>query len=85
MPTLHIDTDRLAAALDAAIGAGLAGVVATVSVDGETVFAEGRGVLVPFRDPDALGAALRGLLRDPDRLAEFLEKTSKPSPKKGAR
>ena len=44
MPTLHIDTDRLAAALDAAIGAGLAGVVATVSVDGETVFAEGRGV-----------------------------------------
>ena len=37
----------------------------------EELLAEGRGVLVPFRDPDALGAALRDLLRDPGRLVEM--------------
>lgn len=44
MSTRTIDTDRLASSLDAAIAGGLLGAVATVSVDGETVFADARGV-----------------------------------------
>ena len=51
-----------------AFGNGKA-VVSTPFWHAEELLAEGRGVLVPFRDPDALGAALRDLLRDPGRLA----------------
>ena len=51
-----------------AFGNGKA-VVSTPFWHAEELLAEGRGVLVPFCDPDAFGAALRGLLRDPGRLA----------------
>ena len=51
-----------------AFGNGKA-VVSTPFWHAEELLAEGRGVLVPFCDPDAFGAALRDLLRDPGRLA----------------
>ena len=51
-----------------ALGNGKA-VISTPFWHAEDLLAEGRGVLVPFRDSGALGVALRDLLRDPDRLA----------------
>jgi glycosyltransferase involved in cell wall biosynthesis len=53
-----------------AFGNGKA-VISTPFWHAQDLLAEGRGVLVPFRDSGALGAALRDLLRDPDRLAEM--------------
>ena len=47
-----------------ALGNGKA-VVSTPFWHAEELLAEGRGALVPFRDPDALGATLRDLLLDP--------------------
>ncbi len=51
-----------------ALGNGKA-VVSTPFWHAEELLAEERGVLVPFRDPEALGTALRDLLRDPNRRA----------------
>ena len=44
-------------------------VVSTPFWHAEELLADGRGILVPFREPAALGAALRGLLGDPGRRA----------------
>lgn len=44
-------------------------VVSTPFWHAEELLADGRGVLVPFGDPDAMGAELRGLLLDPVRRA----------------
>jgi len=44
-------------------------VVSTPFWHAEELLADGRGVLVPFHEPAALGAVLRGLLGDPGRRA----------------
>ena len=49
-----------------ALGSGKA-VVSTPFWYAEELLAEGRGALVPFRDPEALGTVLSGLLRHPDQ------------------
>ncbi len=51
-----------------ALGSGRA-VVSTPFWYAEELLAEGRGVLVPFRDPGSLGRVLSGLLRQPDQRA----------------
>ncbi len=51
-----------------ALGSGKV-VVSTPFWYAEELLAEGRGALVPFRDPEALGTALSGLLRHPDQRA----------------
>lgn len=53
-----------------AVGNGKA-VVSTPFWHAEELLAEGRGVLVPFQDPEALGTALRDLLHDPNRRARM--------------
>ena len=53
-------------------------VVSTPFWHAEELLAEGRGVLVPFRDPAALGEALSGLLRDPARLRAILLDPERP-------
>ena len=53
-----------------ALGNGKA-VVSTPFWHAEELLAEGRGVLVPFQDPEALGTALSDLLRDPNRRARM--------------
>ena len=51
-----------------AVGNGKA-VISTPFWHAEELLAEGRGILVPFQNPEALAIALRDLLRDPDRRA----------------
>ncbi len=53
-----------------ALGSGKA-VISTPYWHAEELLADGRGVLVPFRDPAALAAALTALLDDPGRRAEI--------------
>ena len=58
-----------------AVGNGRA-VVSTPFWHAEELLAEGRGVLVPFQDPAALGATLCETLGDPDRRAVIERRAS---------
>lgn len=51
-----------------ALAAGRA-IVSTPYLYAQDVLGEGRGLLVPFSDPDAMAAGLRRLLEEPDLLA----------------
>lgn len=53
-----------------AVGAGRA-VVSTPFIYAQELLEEGRGILVPFRDSDAIGDALNALIGDPSRRAEM--------------
>ena len=53
-----------------ALGAGKA-IVSTPYLHAEEALADGRGVLVPFRDAHALAEAVAGLLDNPDRKHEL--------------
>ncbi len=53
-----------------AVGAGRA-IVSTPFIYAEELLADGRGILVPFRDSDAIAEALDQLMGDPYRRAEI--------------
>lgn len=57
-----------------AMGAGKA-IVSTPYLHAREALAGGRGILVPFRSPDAIGAAVNALLADPERK-EGLERAA---------
>ena len=57
-------------ALAYVFGAGKA-VVSTPYWHAQELLAEGRGVLVPFRDPQAIAEAVSGLLDDPERMSRL--------------
>ena len=69
IPYLHLE-QITSGTLAYAVGNGKA-VVSTPFWHAEELLAEGRGVLVPFRDPEAIGTALRDLLGDPNRRAKM--------------
>lgn len=53
-----------------ALGAGKA-IVSTPYLHASEVLADGRGMLVPFRDAGAIAAAVNGILQDPVRKSVF--------------
>ena len=53
-----------------AVGAGRA-VVSTPFIYAQELLADGRGILVPFRDSEAIADSLEGLIGDPVRRAEM--------------
>ena len=56
-----------------ALGAGKA-IVSTPYLHASEVLADGRGILVPFRDPAAIAAAVGGILKDPVRKRALEER-----------
>ena len=56
-----------------ALGAGKA-IVSTPYLHASEVLADGRGIVVPFRDPAAIAAAVGGILKDPVRKRALEER-----------
>ena len=59
-----------------AVGCGKA-VVATPFAYAQEMLADGRGVIVPFRDAEAIGTAVNGLLSDRKKLLQMEERAYK--------
>lgn len=65
--TPYLDPNQITSGtLAYALGAGKA-IVSTPYLHAREVLDEGRGVLVPFRDADAIATAVNGILDDPQR------------------